>query len=255
MALTAGWDSRVLLAASKSVSDKIDYFLDRKDVLPKDHPDVWVAEQLAGKLNLRFEVRNSSTNPPGWFVSLLTGNVTGARVLPKTRMIYDKLLKNDMTLNINGNGGEISRNYYDKNCKYCFDDLTIEEIVRLMGYHENSEFVHNEIDNWRNSLNLQPSTGVNVLDLLYWEQRLGNWGAQFPAEQDIAVEEVSPFNCRLLINLLLATPREERAAPHYRLLTQMIQNMWPEVLAFPINPKVQENKITALKRKIHQIFW
>ena len=41
-ALTAGWDSRVLLAASKDVSPKMEYYVDKKGILPEDHPDVWI---------------------------------------------------------------------------------------------------------------------------------------------------------------------------------------------------------------------
>jgi len=118
LALTSGWDSRLLLAASNEFQGKIQYFTDRKGILSEDHPDVWVSRALAGKSGLNFEVISSELELPGWFISLLSKSVTCARVLPKSRMIYSKYLGRDQRVYLNGNGGEIFRNYYDKTCRY-----------------------------------------------------------------------------------------------------------------------------------------
>lgn len=235
LALTAGWDSRVLLAASRDVSHNVEYYVDRKGELEEDHPDVWVPTRLAKKLGLNFVVKNSRDHLPGWFVCILARNITGARILPKSRMIYAKYVAGETRININGNGSEICRNFFDKYCKMEPKEIGVAALACMLDY-KNIQYVKDEIEKWRKGLLSQGVREVNVLDMLYWEQRLGNWGAQFSAEQDIANEEVSPFNCRLLIETLLAAPRYLRAAPEYTLYRTLIQSMWPEALSIPINP-------------------
>ena len=242
-ALTAGWDSRVLLAASRHVSQNMEYFIDRQGVISEDSPDVWVPSLLAKRLGINFTIRNSAEDLPGWFVSLISRNVTGARILPKSRMIYSKYITAEKRININGNAGEICRNYFDERCKLDPKDVSTADLARSLGYN-NSPFVLQEIDEWRNGLCSQGVNDVNILDMLYWEQRLGNWGAQYPAEQDIAIDEISPFNCRLLIETLLSSPRRLRAAPDFPLYKELIENMWPEALSVPINP-APKTRITS----------
>jgi hypothetical protein len=152
MALTAGRDTRVLLAASKDVSENIEYYIDRHGVLPEDHPDVWVPQRLADKLNIKFIVKNSFDNLPGWFVSMLSTNVTGARVLPKTRMIYNKFATGENRININGNASGICKNHFDKYCKRDPKDISSDDLVRLFGYNSMPLFVMQEISEWRKSL-------------------------------------------------------------------------------------------------------
>lgn len=250
LALTSGWDSRLLLAASKDVRKKIQYFIDKKGVLPDEHPDVWVSKALANQLGLSFELRNSNVELPGWFTSLLSKNVSGARVLQKSRMIYSKYRNSDNLLYLNGNGGEIFRNYYDKNCRYDPNELEIETILQLMGFDNHFKYVFKEVDDWINQFSLRHKSRLNILDFLYWEQRIGNWGCQFPAEQDLAVEEISPLNCRLLINNFLCVSRENRAAPDFPLIRNIINNLWPEVLDLPINPPAQPQSTKTLWEKL-----
>lgn len=250
LALTSGWDSRLMLAASREFQGKIQYFTDRKGILTENHPDVWVPDALAKKLGLKFEVRSSELELPGWFISLLSKNVTCARILPKSRMVYSKYLGQDQRVYLNGNGGEIFRNYYDKTCRYDPAKLDTKTIIGLMGHDERPEFLVDEINTWMDNIQLPNHQKLNMLDFLYWEQRIGNWGVQFPSEQDIAVEEISPFNCRLLIGNLLSIPREDRAAPNYPLIRDIILRLWPEVLDFPINPPALPQPSRSLRNQL-----
>ncbi|MBN1855292.1 MAG: hypothetical protein JW829_21355 [Pirellulales bacterium] len=251
MALTAGWDSRVLLAASKHVSRNIKYFVYRQTNVKKSHSDIWVPKKIAGALGIDFAVKRPFNNQlPGWFVSMLSQNVTCARVLPKTINIYDKLIAGNMRININGNASEICRNFYDKYCKMNVSNISSADLAVCMFGDKAPSFVIKELDEWKNGFDYQTNECLNLLDFLYWEQRLGNWGAQYPAEQDIAVEEISPFNCRLLIETLLSSPRHLRAAPDYPLYRELIRHMWPEALAFPINPHSKGMFVDILKRQV-----
>lgn len=251
LALTAGLDSRILLAASRHVSKDIEYFVYRQRSFTDNHPDIWVPRRIAKKLGLKFVIYDPGEHLPGWFVSMLSHNVTCARVLPKTRDIYDKLVRNDNRININGNGSETCRNYFDKYRSMDTQNVSTAELATIILRQEAiPAFATQELNKWINGLQLSPTEGLNVLDILYWEQRLGNWGAQYPAEQDIAVEELSPFNCRSLIQALLAAPRHLRAAPDYPLQRALIQEMWPEALAFPINPLSRISIVSDMMKQI-----
>ena len=240
-ALTSGWDSRLLLAASKKQLKNIEYFIDRKEVLPLDHPDVVIPERLAQEFNFNFIIKNSIYTLPGWFVSILSHNITGARILPKTQMIYDYLIHGEERVNINGNAGEIFRNLYDNYYEHPPTEVYISDMVKAFGYKSQPRYVCQEFEKWSNKLLPYLNDSFYLLDFLHWEQRLGNWGAQFPAEQDIAIEEVSPLNCRELYNIMLSSPRNVRGAPDYPLIKDLIEYMWPELLNFPFNRLLDEN--------------
>lgn len=234
-ALTAGWDSRVLLAASRKYSQAIKYFVDRKGQISQWHPDISIPKRLSKKLGFDLHIINSTENPSGIFITLLSKNVTGARVLPKTRSIYANFLSQNPIIKINGNGSEICRNFYNKSGDLSDTDYNYIYLAKIFGY-DKSRFAERELNEWKNQIMQPGNNNVRILDLLYWEQRLGNWGAQFPAEQDIANEEFSPFNNRLLIQTLLSVPIEFRKAPKYYFYRDLIDFMWPETLSLPINP-------------------
>jgi hypothetical protein len=253
MALTAGWDSRVLLAASKHVREDVEYFVYRHGTMADNHPDIQIPSSIATKFGLRFEVRKPALVVPGWFVSMLSHNVTCARVLPKTQMIYHKLITGESRININGNGSEICRNFFDKYGKQANDDVSsVELAMKIYGKKVQSAFAVKELEKWKESFEHTSVERWNILDLLYWEQKMGNWGAQYPAEQDIAIEEISPFNCRQLLEILLSSPKNMRTAPNYLLYEALIRHMWPETLSFPINPLPKGNLLAYLKEKIHR---
>ena len=64
-------------------------------IISNKHSDVWVPKKISRKFGLNFSVSNSTGPLPGWFISQLSSNVTGARVLPKTNSIFYKLINDD----------------------------------------------------------------------------------------------------------------------------------------------------------------
>jgi hypothetical protein len=248
LAVTAGWDTRVLLASTKNISDGIEYYVDRQGVLSLDHPDVQTPQSLCRRLKINFRVRNSSEDPPRGFMEILSQSVSEARLVPKTRMIYAALAHGLKTINVNGNGSEICRNAYDGFGLISEDNITVAKLTGLIGYYK-SKFVKYELSMWKNDLEQNGASGYHILDLLYWEQGMANWGSQYAAEQDVAIEDFSPFNNRLLLTTLLSLPREYRSGPHFPIYTKLIERMWPEALAEPINPA------NFLSRYIHFYFY
>jgi len=254
LALTSGWDSRVLLAASKNVRQHINFFVYKQSYMSNNHPDLWVPKKIAKKLKLNFQIKSLDTELPGWFISLLSKNVTCAPILPKTQNVYAKLLSNETQINVNGNVSEICRNFFDKYGERDASDISVEELAsRMFDSTKVPNFVIEELNVWKESLNDFADRNFHLFDLLYWEQRLGNWGARYPAVQDIVIEEISPFNCRLLLETLLSTPRHLRLAPDYPIYQEMIKQMWRETLTYPVNPYTRVNIANKLLHKFRSI--
>jgi hypothetical protein len=235
--VTAGWDSRVLLAASLNVSDRIDYFVNTYGTLGAEHPDVFVPLRLTKRLGLALTVDNTRPEAPDAFVEFLRDQITDARDLPKTRAIYTRLMRGDERLIINGNCSEICRRYFDPRGLIRSTDLPPERLAAAMRFPGN-EFAVAELASWRSGLHAV-DLGYELLDLLYWEQRMGIWGAQMPAEIDVASEQISPFNNRAALTSMLAVDCAHRTAPRYELYRRLIAALAPECLEDSVNPDVR----------------
>jgi len=236
LAVTAGWDTRILLAATKDVASCFEYYVDLKGILSLQHPDVQVPQRLCRRLGVNFDVRNSSEDPPRWFMKILSQSVSGTRVLQKARMTYASFINQVKKINVNGNASEVCRNAYDGYGLISEESITVVKLAALIGYYK-SKFVENELSNWKADIEKTGVRGYHILDLLYWEQGMGNWGTQHAAEQDIAIDDFSPFNNRLIFTMLLSLPREYRSGPDFPIYTKLIETMWPETLQEPINPR------------------
>jgi len=109
-ALTAGWDSRILLAASKELKDNIRFYVFN---MSDNSPDVWVPNKLSKQLDLRFEIIKPSQLRND-FLSSYNEEHIFPRILPKTANIqyhYDNNTSPNL-INVNGNCAEIARCFY-----------------------------------------------------------------------------------------------------------------------------------------------
>ena len=78
--------------------------------------------------------------------------------------------------------------------------------------------------------------GVKVSTLVLWEQYAGNWGAMGNSESDIAMEELDPYASHLLYETFLSVDDKYCNYKNPILFREMIRNMWPQLLDWPINP-------------------
>jgi hypothetical protein len=132
-----------------------------------------------------------------------------------------------------GFGGEIGR------CRVGSTKRRIDaNILRyLFGYAGKSEYVNHAIDTWlENAIGYSEEYNISLLDLFYWEQQMGNWGSQYPLEQDIAIEEFCPwYNKNVLLSIMRLDPKV-RSFFKSRFHHNLIKHLWPEALSEPINP-------------------
>lgn len=233
--LTAGWDSRLLLAASKHVKDRVQYYVIDPDPASRNtrHPDVWVPRRLSAQLGIKCEVVL-----PDEVKEEFVATYGKEHVFPRMTKVQELQYHYDNNadrgvIRVSGIGGEIIRCFYGVTKHNCDARM----LASFSGYSMKSQFVIHEIDRWLDGAREYcEQYNVPLLDLFYWEQRMGNWGALYPFEQDIAIEEFCPFCNRNLILSMWMVDSRKRSAPGYSMFREIIQSLWAETLAEPLNP-------------------
>ena len=109
--------------------------------------------------------------------------------------------------------------------------MTSNELSRRSGFNGNP-IAEKGIEKW---LDEAPSNfNVSLLDLFYWEHRLGVWGACGLTLREAAIDQIPPMNCREFIQLGLATDAGSRTKP-YALIREIINETEPTLLNYPFN--------------------
>ncbi|MFM1651726.1 hypothetical protein ACI7RC_06450 [Brevibacillus sp. B_LB10_24] len=248
--VTAGWESRTLLAASRAFSDKITYYISKHCELNANSADIRVPMQLLPRLGLQLNVMECERSMDPQFREILHKNVTMARTLPKSLTIFHHYKYSQGRLNVCGNGSEVA-----KKCVYTyFDRKRIDgRFLALITGYKNVGFATGQYDKWlQDTRHIAKEYNIDIFDLFYWEQRMGTWGAMYPAEQDIAIEEFWPFSNRKLLTTLMKVDTRYRNPPHYVLYRELIASMWKETLREPINPMSFQEKGRTLLRDTYK---
>lgn len=247
--LTAGFDSRVILAASRGVARDLFCYTIKMPHLSQSDPDIFIPSRLLRKLGLKHHVVPASSPITAPFSELLKNNVNPSHEVAGG--MAEALLRcypNDAVC-LTGHAVEIARcGYYWRACDHP-KDVTVPLLARLAGMH-GDPFALDAFEEWlRGALEGVSGTGLPLLDLFYWEQRVGSWAASGAAQWDVFQERFPPFGCRELQELLLGVDPSWREHPDYRLFVGVAKRLWPEVLSEPINPR----KRIPLTRRVRSI--
>ncbi len=238
--ITAGLDSRVLMAASKDHADDVFFYTLQYRDLQENSEDIFIPRQILNKLNLSHHLINCKIPPTDHFKKLYDQSVFNAHddwctIAYGLYLHYPK-----QKVVIKGNVAEIAR------CFYYSTELVNHEVTAktLIGYEKNwsdLNFIEQPIVNWFQEISRSIYNYI-INDFFYWEHRMGSWQAQSQLEWDIAQETFSPFNHRELMDILLAVDPKYRSAPDFILFKKIIKKLWPELLKLPINPSQKPKK-------------
>jgi len=249
MAVTAGTDTRTLLAASKDIHHKIYYFVNDHDLHYR--PDVSVPKEMFESIGVPFNVHYISNDVDERFRQIFLNNSFFAtdRIMSTIYNVYYKKLGDK--INIIGIG-EIGRTRFGKEPK----NLNGYRLAYKIG-HKDDRYAIQECE--QILAEMIPSYrkfGINVLTGFYWEQMLGNWGVTGNSESDIAIEEVNPFNSHMLYEIFLGAEDKYTKYAKSILFREMIGNMWPELINWPINPPYNlRSKIQNYLKKTGVFEW
>jgi len=229
LALTAGKDTRLLLACSKDFLDKIIFYTFR-------YPDAWgeldstIAAEIAGRFNLNYQVYEpryaTERQQEAWLER--TGRCVWGRVLTYHTSNYQ--LDPGRPSLIGKPGGTGQTYFYNKLGAGLNTKLTAKEILNLLHFPQTSQLV-DRANQWLQSL--AEYDAFVILDLLLFEQRQGCWGGPQQYGNNWNIFQTFPLCHRKIYDLLWQVPRQYRIEA--KLGTDLIESQWPELLEFPIN--------------------
>ena len=248
--ITAGWDSRLLLAASREISTKIYYFtLFRKD----RENDVIVPSRLLSKLGLKHNIIKYPQYMDNEFGKIYKRNVTEAHNLwgIMAQGVYNHYPQDRVC--VKGNASEIAR------VRLRLPEgekVTAEKLAKFSSLVHTDEMSKNlyVIKSWEKWLSgIGEIYNFHILDLFYWEHWGGNFAAMAQAEWDIVQEVFTPYNCRRFLINMLSVDEKFRDHDLPILYRELIMKLWPEVLSEPVNPPSSEGIMLYMKKRLKNL--
>jgi hypothetical protein len=232
MGLTAGYDSRVLFLTS--LNTKCRYYVTKHEHMDDEYYEINIPERLTKLFNKDFRVVVESPMDDD-MKKALEQSIDFPRELTKPDIAYKgKVL-------INGNLSEIARNSYGR-----LKRVNAKDMAHLREFHGN-KYVYQVYGKWKErSSKTIMAYGYHILDLFYWEERMGLWASKSKTEGSaIGTIIYSPFCSHNLLTTLLSTPRKLRNKYYNVLYNSIIKSLSPEAARIPINP--------SLKKRIYRL--
>lgn len=235
LAVTAGWDSRILFAASLKSADRIHYFvLNHKTEDGKQ--DVKIAGEITDAFSKELRVIDYDLSPIQTEendVNLWKDDVKGRKMAHLMNIHFpDRYL-------INGNISEVARNFYDPLPHH----LSLKDLCCILGLRDGT-YEREAVNEWKNTL----PHNIHLLDALYWEHKMPNWAGSSKSVSNIHNMVMSPFNNRYLLNLLLSTKRKDRDKYFHKIYELMLKNVGENLAKIPINPTRKHHQIEMMKK-------
>ena len=232
--LTAGWDSRILLAASHNiVPDIFFYTLQYRDLNLKSN-DIKIPMKLLHSIGHKHHIINCQTALNLEFNSIYEKNISMGHK-DWGNIAYGMLGSYpEDRICIKGNTAEIGR-------LSGLSGRTIKSVDEITNYivsgWDTVPFIKKQLSLWyREAHAITNEYEIGLHNLFYWEHRMGSWQAQSQLEWDIIQETFTPFNHRGLQEITLGVSLKFRSTPNYILYQKIAKTLWPEVMEYPINP-------------------
>jgi len=236
LAVTAGWDSRILFAASLKNADRVNYFVLNHNT-EDGKQDVKIAEEIVNSFSRELKI--------------IDYDLSNIELAENTKPIIwkDELKGHKMStlMNIhfpgryliNGNISEVARNFYDP----LPSNLSLSDICFILGLKD-GEYEKNAIKEWKTTI----THNIHLLDYIYWEHKMPNWAGASKSISNVQNIVISPFNNRYLLNVLLSTKRKNRDKFYHKIYKLILKNVDQKLSEIPINPTKKHHQIATMKK-------
>jgi len=237
LTVTAGWDSRLILSATKTIADDIYFYTLQYRNLNPQSDDIKIPSDLLRSLGLRHHLLDCRKTASAEFRETYQKNSSPTHMHDWGEIAFGMLdTYPPERICVKGSCAEITRCWHFPKGTHP-PVVSTDQLLALEPGWAGIPFIREYFSSWFGEAGkVAADTGMDILDLFYWEQKMGGWQAQSQLEWDIVQETFSPFNHRGLLQLMLAVPPEFRCAPDYAFHKMMLHIMWPEVMRRPINP-------------------
>lgn len=227
LSLTAGRDSRMLLACARAQTERIVFFTFTRG---RDTADAQIARTLARRHQLAHRQLRLETAQPAELAAWLER--TGRCVSGEIWKIHPTLrhLDRERAL-LPGMAGEVARAYLWRAGDHANQRLEPAELLARCHLPANEPMLL-RARAWLDEL--AGLSAYTILDLLYLEQRLGCWGGpQQYGGDGYSACQLFPLAHREIFAAMLALPPEYRR--ENQLALDICRLAWPELLDLPFN--------------------
>lgn len=253
LSLTAGIDSRLVLAMARDVVERVSIMTLRQGRLPDHHPDLDIPARLLKRLGLSHTVVHATSTMTPEFSQLFKRNVYLAHdhYGHDAEALLHHFGRSKAVLT--GSGAEITRCPFRTKLPIANYVRFTPETLAWLEYDSTHPYLVAHFRDWLSGAGRQ--NHVPVLDLFEWEQDYGNWLAMTQLEFDTAWREIfTPYNCRALLATLLGVPERHRRNHTNPLFRRAIAQAWPELLAEPVNPHKQISRLARITSDLKAVY-
>lgn len=238
MSLTAGVDSRTLLACAYSRKEAINFFTwELPDSMAQ--LDIEVATKISKKHHLNYQVfpyESASESDVG-------------KWLYRTSVTIGEVRGQDLTSTVNnmdstqpyfaGNVSEVSRGVFWRQGDDKLDSLTGEEITQRLKAPLHPDIIK-AAEQWLAGL---PNgfTIKETLDFLYLEQRVGCWASEIVQGHACGPFHIYPFSNRKVFTWMLSSPNDFNYRKNKGIIKEVIKQLQPELLEWEFNASNRRN--------------
>lgn len=235
MALTGGYDSRIIFAAGKDILKDLHVYSMIYHRLTQSSPDITISGDIARFAGVEHQVFACDSPMDDDFEYLYTHNLEKS-YQSYGNIVYGRYLNLDQKyVVIKSVVNEIARCFYYRNGVYPYQ-VTTDLLCKVSKLGEHP-FVHWNFENWLKDARPVEKLGYKILDFFYWENRNANWQAMSQLEFDLTHEEWTPFNHRNLLSTMLGVDFKYRHMPRNIFQRELVKRSWPELDQFPYNPR------------------
>ena len=251
--LTAGLDSRMMLAAARPVARDLLFTTAKKPDAQESDPDLVISRRLAATFGLRHRVINSASVLREEFRELYFSSnmLCHEKWALMAQAGFDAF--NGERIGVTGHVVEVARSYYIKlkSGLETGEPFTPELLARAIGMGPQGIVIQG-MERWMDGLG--EVYNYDARDLLFWENETGSWLAQAQQEfQVVSKDTLSPFNCRRVLEAALSVDPQLRGEPDYPFFRSVIKRLWPECLELPINPRPPVTLLKRVRRVVSKI--
>ncbi len=245
--LTAGLDSRMLLACARGLADRLELFTrelgDRNSII-----DCGTARRIAKRFGLKHRVlpmeKATEADLQEWMfrISYSSSEIRGWRCAT----MYKRLPGGHAVLG--GQAGEVARGYYWQEADTETTVISPERLIKICECPLDEE----PLARARAWLETVPAANaLQVLDLFFVEQDMGGWAGILPYAECDPGFALFPLCHQRIVQRMLALPVAYRRSGH--LPRDIIAREWPELLGWPINQPIGSTRLLlGAKRAIHK---
>ena len=247
VSMTAGWDSRLMLALSRDLQQDLHCFT---LVYPgSEHTrDVRVPAALLERLDMAHHLVGFPERPSEAFRAAYQRNIAagGRPYCRDAQALYEQYPAGRVC--VTGDVAEIVKCYYQLDTGEPAP-VTGRVLAALAGVPDHA-FAVRAFDRWIADAG---PTHVPLLDLFCWEQFVGRKQALIRSQYDIVHESLAPLNCRRLLETMLGIDAKRRCGPAYELFGRLVRELWAETLSVPVNPREGTRLKRVFKRTLDSL--